>query len=408
MARRPGPGHLPASRLPPPALPYLDHAATTPLREAALDAMLPYLREHFGNASSVHGPGRRARVAVEGARRDVAAVLGCEPGEVVFTSGGTEADNAALRGVLTGAALRETGRPGLVTSAAEHEAVRQPARRLAADGHPVTVLTPGPTGAVAPGAVEAALDETVGLVSLMTVNNEVGTMTAVAEVARRAHAAGALAHTDAVQAAGLLPLGVDGLGVDLLSLSGHKVGGPKGVGALYVRAGTPFDALVSGGAQERRRRGGTENVAGVVGFARALTLAEAEREQHAARLRGLQGRLARQLTGAFGERLRLNTPLESGAPVAPHILNVSFRPGAAGPLDGEMLIAGLDLAGVAVSAGSACTSGALEPSPVLLAIGVDRDTASATVRFSVGRSTTEADLDAAVSALVALVARMGP
>ena len=392
-------------------MPYLDHAATAPLRPEVLDAMLPYLREHFGNASSLHGPGRRARVAVEGARRDVAAVLGCEPGEVVFTSGGTEADNAALRGTLTGAALRETGRPGLVTSAAEHEAVRQPAHRLAAEGHPVAILPPAPTGAVELEAVRQALSDATGLVSLMWVNNEMGAVNPVAELATLAHEAGARFHTDAVQAAGVLPLDVDAVGVDLLSLSGHKVGGPKGTGALYLRAGTPFDALVTGGSQERRRRGGTENVAGIVGLATALALADAAREAHAARLRALQLRLGHQLVGAFGDRVRLNTPLdglaETAAPTAPHILSASFRPGEAGPLDGEMLIAGLDLAGVSASAGSACTSGALEPSPVLLALGVDRDTASATVRFSLGRDTTEADVDEAAVALKALVGRMG-
>ena len=392
-------------------MPYLDHAATTPLRPEVLDAMLPFLREHFGNASSLHGPGRRARVAVEGARRDVAEVLGCEPGEVVFTSGGTEADNAALWGPLTGAALRETGRPGLVTSAVEHEAVRQPAERLAAAGHPVTVLPPAPTGAVEPEAVRDALTDATGLVSLMWVNNEVGTIHPVAELAALAHDAGARFHTDAVQAAGLLPLHVDALGVDLLSLSGHKVNGPKGVGALYLRGGTPFDAFVTGGSQERRRRGGTENVAGIVGLAAALALADAEREAHAARLRALQRRLGRQLADALGDRLRVNTPLDGladpSAPTAPHVLNVSLRPGASGPLDGEMLIAGLDLAGVSVSAGSACTSGALEPSPVLLAMGVARDTAAATVRFSLGRDTTEADVDEAVAALAALARRMG-
>ena len=397
--------------VPIPTVPYLDHAATTPLRPEVLDAMLPFLREHYGNASSVHGPGRRARVAVEGARRVVAAVLGCEPGEVVFTSGGTEADNAALRGTLTGAALRETGRPGLVTSAVEHEAVRQPAQRLAAEGHPVTVVAPAPTGAVDPDAVARALTDATGLVSLMWVNNETGAVNAVADLAAAAHAAGARFHTDAVQAAGLLPLDVEATGVDLLSLSAHKVNGPKGVGALYLRAGTPFDALVAGGAQERRRRGGTENVAGIVGLATALALADAERAAHATRLRALQLRLGRQLAEAFGDRLRVNTPLDglaaAAAPTAPHILNVSLRPGAAGPLDGEMLIAGLDLAGVSVSAGSACTSGALEPSPVLLAMGVDRDTATATVRFSLGRSTTDADVDAAVAALTTLVDRMG-
>lgn len=391
-------------------MPYLDHAATTPLREEVLDAMLPYLREHFGNASSIHGPGRRARVAVEQARRDVAEVLRCEPGEVVFTSGGTEADNSALLGTLTGAALRETNRPGLVTSAAEHEAIRQPAYRLRAEGHPVSILSPTATGVVSVEDVAAALSGTVGLVSLMAVNNEVGTVTPVAAIAEVAHAVGARIHTDAVQAANAMPLDVNALGVDLLSLSGHKISGPKGVGVLFVRSGTPFDALVSGGGQERKRRGGTENVASIVGLATALTLAASEREAHAEQMRAHQLDLAGALRDAFGNAIRFNTPLEgfaeASAETVPHILNVSFRPSAAGPLDGEMLLAGLDLAGVYVSAGSACSSGALEPSPVLKAMGVDRDTASATVRFSFGRDTTSDELREAVRALVPLLERM--
>ncbi|GAB5537556.1 MAG: cysteine desulfurase family protein [Rubricoccaceae bacterium] len=391
-------------------MPYLDYAATTPLREEVLDAMLPYLREHFGNASSIHGPGRRARVAIEQARRDVASVLNCEPAEVVFTSGGTEADNAAVLGTLSGAALRQTGRPGLVTSAAEHEAVRQPAHRLQAEGHPVTILSPSATGAVSVQAVEAALSDAVGLVSLMRVNNEVGAIAPIAEIAEVAHGAGALVHTDAVQAASSMSLDVDALGVDLLSLSGHKINGPKGVGVLFIRGGTPFDALVIGGSQERGRRGGTENVASIVGLATALMLAAEEREAHTVRMRHHQLELATALRDAFGEAVRFNTPLEgvatTAAPTAPHILSVSFHPGPAGPLDGEILLAGLDLADVQVSAGSACSSGALEPSPVLQAMGMNRDTASATVRFSFGRSTTSDELAEAVQALVPLVRRM--
>ena len=387
-------------------MPYLDHAATAPLRPEALDAMLPWLREHHGNPSSLHAAGRRARVAVERARARVAGVLGCEPGEVVFTSGGTEADNLALRGVLTGAALRETGRGGLVTSATEHEAVLQTAEALAAEGHAVAVLPPDGAGRLTARAVADALTDETGLVSAMLVNNETGAVNPVAGIAAVARRGGAAVHTDAVQAAGLLPLDVEALGVDLLSVSGHKVGGPKGVGALYVRAGTPFGAAQTGGAQERGRRGGTENVAAVVGFAEALGLAEAERTEHAARLAALRDRLREHVTGAFGADVHVNTPPEA----APHVLSVSFPPRPGGvrpaPLDGEMLLTALDLEGVAASAGSACTSGALEPSHVLLAQGVDQATAAATVRFSLGRGTTEADVDAAAAALVRVVGRM--
>ena len=383
-------------------MPYLDHAATTPLRADVLEAMLPYLREEFGNPSSLHGPGRRARVAVERARDQVAAVLGAEPGELVFTSGGTEADNLALRGALTGAALRETGRPGLVTSATEHEAVLQTARALESEGHPVAVLSPGADGRLGADAVAEAVTDETGLVSVMLVNNETGAVNPVSEIAEAVRARGARVHTDAVQASGLLPLDTGRLGVDLLSLSGHKIGGPKGVGALYVRAGTPFGAMQTGGSQERRRRGGTENVAAIVGFGAALTLAEAERQAHAARLGVLRSRLLDRVESAFGERVRINTPEAS----SPHILNVSFHPGPSGALDGEMLLVALDLEGVHVSSGSACTSGALEPSHVLLALGVPRETAAATVRFSLGRGTTEADVDEAAAALTRVVERM--
>jgi cysteine desulfurase len=385
-----------------PLVPYLDHAATTPLREDALAAMMPFMRETYGNPSSLHGPGRRARVAVDRARERVAAVIGAEPGEIVFTSGGTEADNAALRGTLTGAAVRETGRPGLVTSAVEHEAVLHTAEALAAEGHPVVILPCDATGRLDPARLDGALGEETGLVSAMLVNNEVGTVNPVREIADVAHAAGALVHTDAVQAAGLLALDVDALGVDLLSLSSHKVGGPKGVGALFVRAGTPFAGVQTGGSQERKRRGGTENVAGIVGFAEALALADAERETTAARIGRLRDDLGARLRDAFGQRLVVNTP--EGA--APHVLSVSFRPADGGPLDGEMLLTALDLEGVHASAGSACTSGALEPSHVLLALGRDRAVAGATVRFSLGRETTEADVADAAGATARVVARL--
>ena len=387
---------------------YLDHAATTPLDEAVLEAMLPYLREHYGNASSVHALGRRARFAVEDARERVAAVLGAEPGEVVFTSGGTEADNAALHGVLTSPDRRG---PGLVTSAVEHEAVLRPAEALRAAGHPVTILTPQPSGAVTAEQVEAAIMPQTGLVSLMAVNNELGTVNPVREIAAVCRAHGVPFHTDAVQAAGLYALDVNdpsagsgqALGVDLLSLSAHKIYGPKGAGVLYVRAGTPFEPLVRGGAQERKRRGGTENVAAVVGTAEALERAQASAPAERERLAALRDRLAGHVRAHFGEAVRFNTPLEDAAA---HVLNVSFPPVAGKALDGEMLLLGLDLAGVHVSSGSACTSGAVEPSHVLRALGLPRETADATVRFSLGRGTTEADVDFAAEQLAAVVGRM--
>jgi len=385
---------------------YLDHAATTPLAPEVLEAMRPYLTEHYGNASSVHQLGRRARVALEEAREQVAARLGAEPSEIVFTSGGTEADNLALKGVL--AAASTDGAPaGLVTGAAEHEAVLRPAERLREAGHPVRILAPGPHGAVAPGQVEGAIDEHTALVSLMHTNNETGVQTDLSAIASVCADNDVLLHADAVQAAGLYALDVDRLGVDLLSISGHKFYGPKGVGALFVRAGVDLGPLVEGGSQERDRRGGTENVPAVVGLAEALDRAVEGAEARREHLRTLQRRLVDGLDDAVPGPYVLNTPLDR-APVAPHVVNVAFPPVDDQPLDGEMLILNLDMKGVLVSAGSACTSGALEPSHVLSALGLKRQTASAAVRFSLGQSTTEEDVDYALETLRSTLERMRP
>ena len=385
---------------------YLDHAATTPLDPEVLETMTPYLLEEYGNASSVHQLGRQARVALEQAREQVAACLNAESSEVVFTSGGTEADNLALKGVLRAASEGDT-RAGLVTSAAEHEAVLRPAERLAEEGHPVQILTPDAHGAVSPEQVRAALDDQTALVSLMHTNNETGVQTEIPAIADICESHNVLLHCDAVQAAGLQPLDVDALGVDLLSLSGHKFYGPKGTGVLYVRNGVDLGPLLQGGSQERDRRGGTENVPGAVGLADALERASARAEARAERLAHLQERLVDGLDDAVPGPYRLNTPVGE-APVAPHVVNVAFPPDgpAADPLDGEMLILNLDMQGVLVSAGSACTSGALEPSHVLSALGLDRPTASAAVRFSLGAGTTEADIDYALDTLRDTLQRM--
>lgn len=364
--------------------------------------MLPYLREHFGNASSVHGPGRRVRFAVEDSRERVAALLGAEPGEIVFTSGGTEADNLALKGVLS-------AMPGkrLVTGATEHEAILRPAERLAASGVPVTILPPGPEGFVTVEQLRGTLSPEVGLVSLMHANNETGALTPVPEVAALCRPHGILVHTDAVQTAGLLPVDVRALGVDLLSLSAHKFYGPKGAGVLYVRGGVDLVPIIEGGAQERRRRGGTENVAAVVGLARALELAQAEAEERIAHVTALRDRLVAGLREQLGDTFVFNTPL-GGSAAAPHVVSIAFPPVDGEPLDGEMLLLNMDLEGVAVSAGSACTSGAVEPSHVLLAMGLARPTASAALRFSLGKDTTAEEVDEAVAALGRVVRRMRP
>ena len=383
---------------------YLDHAATTPLDPEVFEVMKPYLLEEYGNASSVHQLGRQARVAMEGARERVAGCLGAESSEIVFTSGGTEADNLALKGALSAASTNGED-AGLVTSAAEHKAVLEPARRMMEQGRPVTLLSPDAHGAVTPEQVEAALDEDTALVSLMHTNNEIGVQTDIPAVASVCNAHDVLLHCDAVQAAGLQPLDVEALGVDLLSLSGHKFYGPKGIGVLYVRNGVDLGPLVEGGSQERDRRGGTQNVAGAIGLAEALERATAEAEERAARLSRLQRRLVEGLDDAVPGPYVCNTPLDE-APVAPHVVNVAFPPVGDEPLDGEMLILNLDMQGILVSAGSACTSGALEPSHVLTALGLDRPTAAAAVRFSLGAKTTEEDIDEALDALHSTLQRM--
>lgn len=383
---------------------YLDHAATTPMAPEVVDAMTPHLTEQYGNASSVHQLGRQARVALEDARERVAACLNAEPSEIVFTSGGTEADNLALKGTLA-AASQDSPPAGLITSAAEHEAVLRPAERLHEQGHPVTILSPGAHGAVTPDQVDAAIDEHTALVSLMHANNETGVQTDIPAVAAVCSENDVLLHCDAVQTAGLYDIDVDALGIDLLSLSGHKFYGPKGVGVLFVRGGVELGPLVEGGSQERERRGGTENVPAIVGLAEALEHAVDAAEDRVDRLSALQRRLIEGLDDAVPCDYVLNTPIDE-APTAPHVVNVAFPPVEGEPIDGEMLILNLDMKGVFVSAGSACTSGALEPSHVLEALGLDRETASAAVRFSMGADTTEDDIDYTLDTLRSTLQRM--
>ncbi len=387
------------SAMKPSTLIYLDHAATTPLDPRVLEAMRPYLEAHYGNPSSVHQLGRRARVAIEESRERIAALIGAEPAEIIFTSGGTEADNLALRGVLRGT------RRHLITSQAEHEAILRTAEALEAEGVTVTYLPPGPEGAVTAEQVANALTEGAGLVSIMHTNNELGTYSPVRAIAEVCHRKGVLLHCDAVQAVGLLPVHVDELGVDLLSASAHKFYGPKGVGFLYVRRGIELQPLLRGGKQEQGRRAGTENVAAIVGMARALELAIEEQETRLAHLQQLRTRLIQRLEEALGDAFVLNTPRDP-AQAAPHIVNIAFPPQNGEPIDGEMLLLNLDLEGVCVSSGSACTSGAVEPSHVLQAIGLPRETAGAAVRFSMGWKTTETEIDRAVEILATVVTRM--
>ncbi len=378
---------------------YLDHAATTPIDERVLEAMRPYLTTHYGNPSSVHQLGRQARVAIEESRARIAALLGADPSEIIFTSGGTEADNLALRGVLQGE------RRHLVTSMAEHEAVLRTAQALEAEGYPITRLQPGPDGAVTAEQVASAITDETGLVSIMHTNNELGTYSPIEEIAAVCHARGVLLHCDAVQAVGLLPVRVDALGVDLLSASAHKFYGPKGVGFLYVRRGIALQPLLWGGKQEQGRRAGTENVAAIVGMARALELAVAEQAERLVHLQRLRARLLQRLDEALGGMFVLNTPRDPER-AAPHVINIAFPPQNGEPVDGEMLLLNLDLEGVCLSSGSACTSGALEPSHVLQAIGLPRETASAAIRFSLGYKNTEAEIDRAVEILAIVLERL--
>ena len=371
---------------------YLDHAATTPVRPEVLEAMVPHFSQNGYNPSSIHAEGRSARAALDLARERVASVFGCKPREVVFTGGGTEADNLAIFGVAR--ASRERGRH-VLTTAIEHHAVVRTCEALQDDGYEITFLPVDAWGRVDPERFDGALRSDTVLAAIMYANNEIGTVQPVAELANRARARGVPFLCDAVQAPGQLPLRVRELGVDLLSVSAHKIYGPKGVGALYVREGTPLAALLQGGGQESGLRSGTENVAGIAGLARALELAEAERAGFAQRVGGLRDRLEASLL----ERVPRTVVNGAGAMRLPNNLSLSFA-GA----EAEPLLIRLDLEGVAASAGSACAAGSLEPSHVIRALGVQPDLARGTIRLSLGRGTTAEEVDRTAGLLAELVA----
>jgi cysteine desulfurase len=378
---------------------YLDHNATTPLRMEVRATMAEALGV-WGNPSSVHAVGRAARDAVERARREVAALVEAAPEEIVFTSGGTEANNLGVRGLARAAraARREAlaGRaPHVISSAVEHPSVQGALDELAADGFAVTRLPVGPGGELDPAQLGAALREETVLVTLATANHELGTLYPVGELAALARARGALFHTDAVQAVGKVPFGVGRGHLDAVSLSAHKLHGPKGVGALYVRRGLDLHPLVAGGHQERERRAGTENVVGIVGFGVACALARQEWEESAVRVAALRDRLEERLLAIPGARVH-----GRGRRV-PGTVNVGFA-GA----DGGLVLVGLDLEGICVSTGAACTSGSLAPSPVLLALGLAPERAREAVRFSVGRDNTPAEIDRAAEVTAQVVARV--
>ncbi len=373
---------------------YMDHAATTPVRPEVVEAMLPYFSERYGNPSSLYALAREAKGAVEEARGQVASAIGAEPEEIFFTSGGTESDNWAIKGVAAG--LRKRG-DHIITSSIEHSAVIHPCRELEKEGFRVTYLPVDEFGRVDPGVVEDAITDATILISVMAANNEIGTIQPVAEIGRIAHDRGVLFHTDAVQAIGAFPVDVDAIGADLLALTAHKFGGPKGAGALYVRKRTRIATLMEGGAQERGRRAGTENVPGIVGLGRAIELAVAEMPRNATRIAGMRDRMIREILDAIPDTRLNGHPTER----LPNNVNVAFR-----YVEGESILLLLDSLGIAASSGSACTSASLEPSHVLLAIGLPHEIAHGSLRLTLGQDTTEDDVDHVLSVLPGVIKRL--
>jgi len=384
---------------------YLDHNATTAVEPEVLDAMLPYLSGEFGNAASIHTFGQKARAAVETAREQVAALIGARPQEIVFTSGGTEADNHAIFGAVAALVSWPVIRSAnpvaiahlkhIITSSIEHEAVLNTCQALEKQGVAVTYLLVDRNGLISPTAVRRAIRKETVLITVMHANNELGTVQALAEIGRIAEEADVYFHTDAVQSAGKLPIEVNALRLDLLSLSGHKFYAPKGIGALYIRGGTRLQQLLYGGHHQRGFRPGTENVAGIVGMGKAAELAG--KAEDAARISALRDRLERGLLSRV-PHTRANG---ASAPRTPNTTNIMF-PG----IEGEALVIALDLKGLACSTGAACSSGTVEPSHVLTAIGLSPEEARASLRFSLGRHTTAAEIDLALQIVPAAVKQL--
>ena len=374
---------------------YFDHNATTPLDPGVLEVVTRVLRDEFGNPSSVHHFGQRAKAVLDDARTEVARLIGGEPSEVVFTSGGTEADNFALRGVAE--ALEPTGRRHLIATTIEHEAVLVTLKALARRGWTTTLLPVGATGIVSPDALREAITDQTALVSVMHANNEIGTVQPVEALTRIAHEHGALFHTDAVQSAGKIRVDARAMGADLLSISAHKFYGPKGAGALWIRRGTRIAAILTGGKHERSRRAGTENVAGIAGLGAAAAAAVKKLDAEGARLAALRDRLEQAvLTTVPGTAV-------NGAltPRVPNTTNISFE-----GIEAESLLIALDLEGFAVSTGSACSSGTLEPSHVLRAMGLPAHRTQNSIRISLGARNTEAEVDAFLARLPEVVGKL--
>ena len=370
---------------------YLDNAATTAVSPEVLEAMLPYFTQCFGNPSSIHSTGRDARRAVDAARRQVAGAIGAQPQEIYFTAGGSESDNWAIKG--TAFAKRSKGNH-IITSAIEHHAVLHTCAWLEKQGFEVTYLPVDEFGRVRVEDVEKAITDKTILITIMAANNEIGTIQPIEEIGRLAHDKGILFHTDAVQAIGAMPIDVNAMHIDMLSMSGHKFHGPKGIGALYIRKGVKIDQYLHGGAQERGQRAGTENLAGIVGMGKAIEIATQHLEENARRLTALRDKLIDGILAEIPD-VRLNGHRTQRLP---NNVNVSVR-----YVEGEALLLRLDLAGIAGSSGSACTSGSLDPSHVLLAIGLPHEIAHGSLRLSLGTDTTEAEIDEVLDKLPGIV-----
>ena len=373
---------------------YMDNAATTRITAPVLEAMMPYLTDVYGNPSSIHGFGREARRALEAARAQVAAAINAKPGEIYFTGCGTEADNWAVRGA---AYAQKSKGNHIITSAIEHHAILHTCQQLEREGFRVTYVPVDELGVVKLDALEAAITPETTLISVMAANNEIGTIQPIAAIGKIAKEHGVRFHTDAVQAIGAIPIDVQALGVDMLSLSGHKFHAPKGVGALYIRSGVRLQRFMQGGAQERTQRPGTENLASIVGMGKAIELATADIEGNAQKLIALRDRLMKGVMEAIPE-CRVN-----GHPTQrlPGNLNVSIR-----YIEGEALLLSLDLKGIAASSGSACTSGSLDPSHVLLAIGLPHEIAHGSLRFSLSEENTMEEVEYVIDTLKEIVQRL--
>ncbi|MCC5942623.1 MAG: cysteine desulfurase [Balneolaceae bacterium] len=377
---------------------YFDNASTTSVDRRVMDAMLPFFTENFGNANSAHQFGRYSKVAIEDARELIAKLIGAEPSEIIFTSGGTESDNAIIKGVV--AATRKTE---IITSTIEHHAVIHPAESLKRSGVKIIYLQPDSSGVIQPEQVAEAITDQTAIVSLMHVNNEIGSINPIKEIAEVCRERKVPFHSDTVQSVGKIPVNVRDLGLDALSISAHKIYGPKGIGVLYVKNGTPWIPWLQGGSQERRRRGGTSNVTGIIGLAEALKYATVEQEAHLKHFEELRKAAVEGLNKRFSGRFQINGPQSGGVP---HILNIGFIPDGEKALDGEMLLLNLDIDGVCVSNGSACTSGAMEPSHVLKGIGIPDPIAKSSIRVSFGKQNSLDEIDFFIEKLDGILERM--